>query len=130
MQQCLRLPSPSAGTLRHPRALRDPKSSTLTSRRRFVKHSLRIWFPGLGALQQVDTEPPGKIVESGRRCFVLVRDGLLYRRSIRGDRFKLCIPLAGELRRVVLTELSGGTQRPRASSDTSGATRQLALARR
>ena len=31
-------------------------------------------------------EPPGKIVESGRRCFIL-RDGLLYLRSRRGDLF-------------------------------------------
>jgi hypothetical protein len=37
-----------------------------------------------------------------RRVFVL-RDGLLYRRSSRGDR--LCIPAAGDLRRTVLQEL-------------------------
>ena len=47
-------------------------------------------------------EPPGRVVDSGRRCFLL-RDGLLYRRSRRGDR--LCIPAAGDLRRTVLTEL-------------------------
>jgi hypothetical protein len=33
----------------------------------------------------VQAEPPGRIIESWRRCLVL-RDGLLYRRSRRGDR--------------------------------------------
>jgi hypothetical protein len=47
-------------------------------------------------------EPPGRIVEYGRSCFVLW-DELVYRRSRRGDR--LCILAAGELRRTVLMEL-------------------------
>ena len=46
--------------------------------------------------------PVGEPASAPRHSFVL-RDGLLYRQSPRGDR--LCIPAAGELRRTVLQEL-------------------------
>jgi hypothetical protein len=57
-------------------------------------------------------EPLGKIVKSWCRSFVL-RDGLRYHQSSRGDR--LCIQMTGELRRTVLTELHAtplGATRP------------------
>jgi hypothetical protein len=45
-------------------------------------------------------EPPGRVVKSGRHCFIL-RDGLLYRRSRCSD--SLCISAAGELPHLLRT---------------------------
>ena len=54
------------------------------------------------AMPAAPLAPVGEPASAPRHSFVL-RDGLLYRQSPRGDR--LCIPAAGELRRTVLQEL-------------------------
>jgi hypothetical protein len=58
--------------------------------------------PIMGPLAAAAAETPASAHASSRLSFVL-RDGLLYRRSPRGDR--LCVPAGGELRLQVLREL-------------------------
>jgi hypothetical protein len=58
--------------------------------------------PLLATARNAPVDAPGAPAPASRRSFI-VRDGLLYRRSSRGDR--LCIPSAGDLRCTVMQEL-------------------------